>query len=152
MKNGWILTANAGLDQSNVPKGHAIGWPSDAVKSIRKLREVFHTTDSGQRIGIIVSDSCCRPMRLGVTAIALLASGIDPIRSLKGTDDLFGRRLRITNEAIADQLATAANAVMGNAAESIPAAIIRDHGIPSSDFEGWVPGIEIEEDIYKEVL
>jgi F420-0:gamma-glutamyl ligase len=54
----------------------------------------------------------------------------------------------MTQEAIADQLATAANMLMGNAAESIPTVIIRDHGIALSDFEGWVPGIEAEEDLF----
>jgi F420-0:gamma-glutamyl ligase len=86
---------------------------------------------------------------LGVTAIALAVSGIDPITDLRGTFDLDGKKLEITNEALADQLATAANMLMGNAAESIPAVIVRDHLISFSEFEGWVPGIDPHEDLFQ---
>ena len=79
---------------------------------------------------------------LGVTAFALVCVGLDPLLSQQGVEDLFGKPLRITTEAIADQLATAANFVMGNAGQSTPAAIIRAHGLRLSDFAGWVPGIE----------
>jgi len=83
-----------------------------------------------------------------VTAFALVVSGFDPLVSKIGERDLFGRELTMTVEAVADQLATAANMIMGNAAESRPATIIRNHGIPFTDFEGWVPGISKEEDLF----
>lgn len=144
LKEGSILCANAGLDESNAPDGSIIGWPEDPVKSIRNLRIGL----GPERIGILISDSCCRPRRWGVTAIALVVSCFDPIRSEVGKHDLFGRELRITQEAVADQLATASNALMGNADQGIPAVIIRDHNIPFTDFEGWVPAVESEEDIF----
>jgi F420-0:gamma-glutamyl ligase len=103
---------------------------------------------SRSSIAIIISDSTCKPSRLGVTAIALTCAGIDPVRNERGKKDLFGRPLAITNEAIADQLATAGNFLMGNADQCTPAVIIRDHGLPFSDFCGWVDGIEPEEDIF----
>ena len=70
----------------------------------------------------------------------------------KGKQDLFGKELKITTEAIADQLATAANTLMGNASQSTPIVIIRDHGIPLSDFAGWVPGIEPSADLFRGIL
>lgn len=161
-----ILIANAGLDESNAPEGFAIGWPVDPVASVRKLRGLLVDWLIGYQnlkqktkqpdnqttkpsLGIILSDSCCRPRRLGVTAFALAVSGLDPLQSQKGKEDLFGKSLRITTEAVADQLATAANFLMGNAGQSVPAVIIRDHGLTLSEWEGWVPGIEPEEDLFR---
>ncbi len=103
-------------------------------------------------VALLLTDSGLSPRRLGVTAFALAIAGMDPTRSLIGSPDLFGKALRLTEEAIADQLATAANAVMGNAAECTPAAFIRDHGIPFSNYVGWVPGIERERDLYHGVI
>ena len=145
---GTLLVPNAGLDQSNVPEGCAIGWPLDPVASAKLLRQRIEAT-TGKRIALVVSDSCCRPRRWGVTAFALVCSGLDPLSSQIGRKDLFGRPLTMTVEAVADQLATAANAVMGNADQAIPAAIIREHGLSLSDFEGWVPGIEPKEDLFQ---
>jgi len=145
---GTILAINAGLDESNIAEGFAIGWPKDPVKSVRKLREDIEEK-IGSQIGVILSDSCCRPRRIGVTAMALTVSGMDPLMNMVGQRDLFDKELRMTIEARADQLATAANFLMGNAAQSIPAVIIRDHGLPLSDFNGWVSGIAMEADIFR---
>jgi coenzyme F420-0:L-glutamate ligase len=147
LREGTLLVPNAGLDQSNVPEGQCIGWPLDPVSSLRTLRKALMQR-TGYRLALILSDSCCRPRRRGVTAFALVVSGLDPFSSLIGKEDLFHRELAMTVEARADQLSTAANMVMGNASESLPAAIIRDHGFPLSDFEGWVPGITREEDLF----
>jgi coenzyme F420-0:L-glutamate ligase/coenzyme F420-1:gamma-L-glutamate ligase len=144
---GSLLVPNAGLDQSNVAEGFAIGWPYDPVTSVHTLRKSLEK-HTGKRIAVILTDSCCRPRRWGVTAFALVVSGFDPLSSQIGKPDLFGHPLTMTQEAIADQLATAANAVMGNAAQSIPAAVIREHEIPFSDFVDWVPGILKEEDLF----
>lgn len=142
---GSLLIANAGLDQSNAGDDHCIGWPVDPVTSVRKLHDAL---SKKKKVSVIITDSCCLPRRSGVIAIALTVAGFDPIRLQKGARDLFGRALALTNEALADQLATAANSVMGNADQSIPAVIIRDHGIHSSNFIGWVPGIAKKEDIF----
>lgn len=151
MKRGRILCPNAGLDQSNVAKGSAIGWPFDPVQSASSLRKVIRRlTDS--HIAVIVSDSCCRPGRLGVTAFALAVSGMDPLRSEVGRKDLFNKPLKFTHEAIADQLATAANTVMGNAGQSIPAAVIRGHGFALTNFSEWVEGVTPKDDLFADVL
>ena len=136
-----ILIANAGLDQSNVGEGYAVGWPLDPAESAGKLRRELECA-------VIISDSCCTPRRQGVTAFALAVSGLDPIRSEIGSVDLFGKKLRMTNEAVADQLSTAANFLMGNAGQSVPTVIVRGHNLKLSEFEGWVPGIQPGEDLF----
>jgi coenzyme F420-0:L-glutamate ligase len=145
MTQGVLLVPNAGLDQSNAPPGFAIGWPRDPVASARTIRRRL---EEQMQQAVVLSDSCCRPGRLGVTAFALTVSGLDPIQSQIGIPDLFGKPLQMTQEAVADQLATAANLLMGNAAEGIPAVLIRDHGFSLSNYEGWVPGIDPEEDLF----
>ncbi len=166
LPRGTILTANAGLDESNVEPGYAVGWPKDPVASAVRLKRNLESlmaspssdsSDSSprtkpeqtKRIATIITDSTCHPRRAGVTAFALACAGIDPLLDRKGESDLFGRVLRITSEAACDQLATAANFLMGNAGQSIPAVLIRGHGIPPSDFAGWVPGIEPGEDLFR---
>ncbi|MDD5026196.1 MAG: coenzyme F420-0:L-glutamate ligase [Candidatus Peribacteraceae bacterium] len=148
---GTILVANAGLDLSNTAEGTAIGWPHDPVESIASIRRHIKEK-TGADVAVIITDSQCRPRRWGVVACALAISGLDPLEDLRGREDLFGHTLSMTQEARADQLATAANAVMGNASESIPAAIIRDHGLSFNNFEGWVPGIEPEEDLFRGII
>lgn len=170
LTEGTILVANAGLDESNAANNCAIGWPVDPVASVGRLRRelekrlsekwkveseklkkknfslsTFHST----QVAIILTDSICTPRRTGVTAIALAVSGMDPLQSQKGKTDLFGKPLKITVEAVADQLATAANFLMGNAGQSVPAVIVRDHGLELSAWEGWVPGIEKERDLFR---
>lgn len=162
LRIGSIFAPNAGMDESNIDTGFAVGWPTDPVASARAIQESFLPSPGrensregegrGVRVAVIIGDSCCRPRRLGVTAFALTVSGFDPLKSEVGSSDLFGHELRVTVEATADQLATAANALMGNADQSTPAVIIRDHGIPLSGFSGWVDGIEPEEDLFKSVI
>jgi F420-0:gamma-glutamyl ligase len=121
------------------------------VGASEQIRQAF-AAHHGKDIAVIVTDSCLRHGRIGVIAFALTACGIDPIRSEIGKEDLFGHKLRITQEAIADQLSTAANFLMGNAAQCTPAVLIRGHGLPFSGFSGWVPGVEPEEDIFRGIL
>lgn len=150
LTEGTIFAANAGLDQSNVAKGWAVGWPRDPVASVRRLHSQIE--QRVPHVSVVLSDSCCIPRRRGVIAYALAVSGIDPLASEIGHEDLFGTPLRITVEARADQLATAANILMGNAGQGVPAVIVRDHGGPLTEFEGWVPGIEPENDLFRGIL
>lgn len=140
---GTLLVPNAGLDMSNIAEGYVVGWPKDPVASCRELGKL----GTGE-IGVVISDSGLVPRRRGVLAFALSCYGFDPIASMIDTPDLFGQNMRVTEEAVADQLATAANMVMGNTDQSTPAAIIRDHHLPASDFCGWVPAIDREKDLF----
>lgn len=145
LRTGSLLVPNAGLDTSNVPPDRAIGWPADSAASASALRAALGAA-------VIITDSCCVPRRLGVLAFALAVSGLPPHRNEIGQKDLYGAELRITVEATADQLAVAANAVMGNARQSCPAAVIRDHGIPLTDDGGWVPAMPAEKDLFRELF
>ncbi len=139
-----VLVPNAGLDESNVENGRAVGWPVDPVQSAKTISDTL-------QVPVIISDSFIIPRRSGVMAFALTVCGIDPIRNDIGKHDLFGHPLALTKEAVADQLCVMANAVMGNGNQSSPAAIIRDHGVPSSAFCGWVPGVSTAEDLFQEL-
>lgn len=123
VKNG-ILTANAGIDEKNAPKGHVVLWPKDPERSARKLRdqlaEAFHT-----KLSVIIVDSRVTPLRLGTSGLALATAGSPSTRDYRGLKDLSGRVIRITRHNLADDLASSAHAVMGEGAESTPAALVR---------------------------
>lgn len=151
LERGSILAVNAGVDTSNVPEGFAVGWPKDPVATARLLRETLRK-ESGKNVAVLITDSCCRPRRLGVTAMALTVCGFEPLVTQIGTRDLFGNTLTMTYEAIADQLATAANFLMGNANQCVPGVVVRGHGLAMSDFCGWVAGIDPGEDLFQGLL
>jgi len=123
VKNG-ILTANAGIDEKNAPKGHVVLWPKDPERSARKLRDqlaaAFHN-----ELSMIIVDSRVTPLRLGTSGLALATAGSPSTRDYRGLKDLSGRAIRITRHNLADDLASSAHAVMGEGAESTPAALIR---------------------------
>ena len=124
IKNNTLM-ANAGIDKSNVPPGYASLLPLDSRASAEKLREEVkrHT---GKTIGVMIIDSRTQPLRLGNIGMTLGVAGFRPVADDRGRKDLFGNELRITRRAIADNLASACTAVMGESNESIPAALIRD--------------------------
>jgi len=124
MKNNMFI-ANAGVDHSNAPKDHAILWPKNPSLSADNIRKEFKKR-LNVNIGVIISDSHCSPLRTGTTGFALATSGLDAIIDERGKQDLFGNKMRITQRAIADGLASAAVVVMGETNEGIPAVLIRD--------------------------
>lgn len=118
-----VLIANAGADQSNAPLGHAALWPEDPQGTAEGLRRAFR--EKGLDVGVMVIDSRTMPLRMGSSAVALGVAGFAPVEDLRGRRDLFGRAMRIKRAALADELAAAANLVMGETAESIPIAVAR---------------------------
>jgi coenzyme F420-0:L-glutamate ligase / coenzyme F420-1:gamma-L-glutamate ligase len=122
-RHGFVC-ASAGVDASNTP-GDAIVvlLPLDPDESARRLRERLLDL-GGVDVGVIVSDSFGRAWRQGTTDVALGVAGIAPLRDLRGTMDSRGRELKTTQIAVADELAGAAELVMGKASR-IPAAIVR---------------------------
>lgn len=118
-----VLIANAGADQSNAPLGHAALWPEDPQETAEGLRQAFKK--KGLDVGVMVIDSRTMPLRMGSSAVALGVAGFAPVEDLRGRKDLFGRAMRIKRAALADELAAAANLVMGETAESIPVAVAR---------------------------
>ncbi|MCJ7632779.1 coenzyme F420-0:L-glutamate ligase [Candidatus Bathyarchaeota archaeon] len=123
-RHGW-LCANSGVDISNVSGGDSATLlpvnPDQSAKRIRKRIEDL----SGKKIAVIISDTFGRPFRIGHTDIAIGCSGISPISDLRGTVDAYGYVMRVKQTAIIDELASAAELVIGNSSEGVPAAIIR---------------------------
>jgi coenzyme F420-0:L-glutamate ligase / coenzyme F420-1:gamma-L-glutamate ligase len=119
-----FVCASAGVDASNAKgAGTLVLLPADPDESARRLRERVRDL-SGVDVGVIVSDSFGRPFRRGTTDVALGVSGLVPLLDLKGTRDPVGYELHATEIAVADELAGAAELVMGKT-DGVPAAIVR---------------------------
>lgn len=121
-QHGFVC-ANAGVDFSNVPPGRAALLPSDPDRSARRIRDGI-VRASGRRVAVVVSDTFGRPWRRGVTDVAIGVAGLVAVRDVRGEPDTFGRPLGTTEICVADELAAAAELVMGKTA-GIPAAVIR---------------------------
>jgi coenzyme F420-0:L-glutamate ligase/coenzyme F420-1:gamma-L-glutamate ligase len=119
---GYVM-ANAGVDQSNVgPDGAdcVLLLPEDPDASAQGLKRCLDK-QFGVDLGIIINDSFGRPWRQGVVGVALGAAGVPSLQNLVGVPDLFGRAMRVTEVAIADEIAAAASLLMGQADEGRPA-------------------------------
>jgi len=121
-RHGFIC-ANAGIDLSNVDSGWAALLPVDADRSARHIRDALRAS-AGVDVGVVISDTFGRPWRRGLTDVAIGVCGIAAVLDLRDTPDALGRTLKVTEVAIADEVASAAELVMGKAA-GIPAAIVR---------------------------
>ncbi|NND84398.1 MAG: coenzyme F420-0:L-glutamate ligase [Acidimicrobiia bacterium] len=128
-RHGFVC-ANAGVDRSNVHDGTVVLLPRDPDRSAHRLRTGLEQRFEGP-IAVVVTDTFGRPWRRGVADIAIGVSGIDPIVDHRGLPDMYGRPMEVTEVAIVDELAAAADLVMGKA-DGIPAAIVR--GLE------WTPG------------
>ncbi len=125
-KHGFIC-ANAGVDKSNVPgERNVVPLPKDPDRSARLIRAKIKEL-AGKDTAVIISDTHGRALRRGEINIAIGVAGIKPIRDRRGESDLFGYVLRVKQTAIADELASAAELVIGQASEGTPAAIIRGY-------------------------
>ena len=133
MKNGIMISethqglvcANAGIDESNVEKGFATLLPKNADNSADKLRRKIKTR-AGKNVAVIISDTFGRPFREGQTDIAKGISGMSSIINYEGKRDTFGRVLRVTAIAVADEICSASELVRGKMLNT-PIAIIRNY-------------------------
>jgi coenzyme F420-0:L-glutamate ligase/coenzyme F420-1:gamma-L-glutamate ligase len=139
-KHGFVC-ANAGIDLSNVTRGHAALLPEDSDRSARRIRDRILGTH-GVSVGVIVSDTFGRPWRRGVTDVAIGCAGIAAVVDLRGTEDSLGRELMVTEVCVADELAAAADLVCGKA-EGIPVALVR--GVDPS----WLRDSSVREEIVR---
>ena len=121
-KHGFVC-ANAGVDLSNVEDGFVALLPDDSDRSARRLRDGIRAR-AGVEVAVIVSDTFGRPWRKGLTDVAIGCAGIGAILDLRGTTDAQGRELQVTEVAVVDELAAAADLVMGKAL-GVAAAVIR---------------------------
>ena len=127
-KHGFVC-ANAGVDQSNVPggKGRIVApLPKNPDRTARNIRKGI-MKQTGKDVAVIVSDTHGRPLREGEINVAVGVAGLNPIRDRRGEKDLFGYELRIKQTAVGDELASAAELVIGQAKEGIPVAIVRGY-------------------------
>jgi len=134
-----FVCANAGIDLSNVERGQAALLPVDSDRSARRIRDVVRAKLDIE-IAVIISDTFGRPWRRGVTDVAIGSAGIGPILDLRGSTDALGRELQVTEVAVVDELASAAELVMGKNS-GIPAAIVR--GIPNDWFRAGTVADEV---------
>lgn len=122
------VQANAGIDQSNIPaepgNPRVLLLPVDPDASARRLREALSAA-CGFDLPVIIADSAGRPWRNGILGFAIGSAGIQPVVDKVGERDLFGRPLEITQVAVVDELACAASLLMGQAAEGLPAVLVR---------------------------
>lgn len=132
-RHGFVC-ANAGIDLSNVERGWAALLPEDPDRSARRIRDGIRRR-CGSDIGVIVSDTFGRTWRRGVTDVAIGSAGLVPVVDLRGTHDAYGRELQVTEVAVVDEIAGAAELVMGKST-GVPVAIVRGLGeevFPSPD-------------------
>lgn len=125
-RHDGIICANAGMDHSNVDASGE--WrlllPQDANQSAASLRDMLQAS-TGQRLGVVVSDSHGRPFRLGTVGVAIGAAGLPSLLDLRGKTDIFGHTLQVTEVALADEIAAAAGLLMGQRDEKLPVVVVR---------------------------
>jgi len=134
-RSGFVCI-NAGVDKSNVEGEDAYTLlPADSDASAREIRSQIRKL-TGKNLAVIICDTYSRPFRRGQVELAIGAAGMKPFRDYRGKKDLFGYVMKVKNSAIADEIASAAELVMGQGNESIPVVIIKN-----------LKGIEMAEDV-----
>lgn len=138
IKDGTLIP-NAGIDESNAGDIYVL-WPKDAQQTANAIRAYLAQRFGLREIGVIITDSTCRPMRLGVSGIALAFSGFRPLRDYVGQSDLFDRPFKVSQADIVGGLASTAVLMMGEGAERTPLALLRE--VTVADFVDRDPTAE----------
>lgn len=122
---GMVL-ANAGIDRSNVDSDPdlVLLFPADPDASAARLRDTLQTSCGGP-LGVVIADSVGRAWRMGTTGMAIGSAGVEALANLRGQRDMHGRVLEVSEHAVADSIASAAELLMGEAAEATPVIILR---------------------------
>ena len=119
-----FVCANSGVDLSNVEEGWAALLPLDPDRSARRIRDGLRARTGLTSVGVIVSDTFGRAWRRGVTDVAIGVAGVAAVVDLRGTQDALGRELQVTEVCVADEIAAAAELVMGKS-RAVPVAVVR---------------------------
>ncbi|MDG6901813.1 MAG: coenzyme F420-0:L-glutamate ligase [Nitrososphaerota archaeon] len=119
-----LLTPNAGIDKSNVRHGMVVLYPRRTEALAAMIRRGLKFS-LGVDVAVVVCDSRLMPMRRGTTGVAVASSGLDAIVDMRGRRDLFGNVLKVTSQAIADDLGSAAQVLMGESSEGTPIVLVR---------------------------
>ena len=128
------ICVNAGIDQSNVGDGRILLLPKDPSASAKAIRSRLD-----KDCAVIITDTCGRPFRCGVAGVAVGWAGIGALRDWRGERDMYGKALEITLEAIVDEIASAANMLMGEAGGGTPAVVFRGLQYPRSGGSVFMP-------------
>lgn len=118
-----FICANSGIDLSNVEKGWAALLPVDSDRSARRIKDIIRARLAVE-VGVVVSDTFGRPWRRGLTDVAIGVAGIAAVVDLRGTPDALGRTMQVTEVCVADEIASAAELVMGKSTGT-PVAVVR---------------------------
>lgn len=145
-KHGFV-SANAGVDRSNVEEDLICLLPIDPDESARRILEGMRET-TGKETAVIVTDTWGRPWRLGQVDFAIGLSGMSPFRDYRGETDMFGYTLSVTNIAVADELASAAELAKGKLA-GVPVVIVRGYDYPKGEGSARDMIRPIEEDLFR---
>lgn len=152
-KQGWICI-NAGVDKSNVEDEDAYVLlpinPDDSAEKIRS--EILKRTS--KKVAVVITDTYSRPFRRGQVEFAIGIAGLSPFRDYRGQKDLFGHVLKVKNTAVADEIACAAELLMGQGGESMPVVIIKNLGnlAVREDVSSSELLISKDEDLFKNTL
>jgi coenzyme F420-0:L-glutamate ligase/coenzyme F420-1:gamma-L-glutamate ligase len=127
-QNLGLVMANAGIDRSNVvqqsDEEYVLLLPIDPDASSNRLRDKINKR-LGVKVGIIINDSIGRAWRIGTTGHAIGVAGLPAVIDLRGEKDMFGKELLVSEQAVADELASAASLLQGQASEALPIVVIR---------------------------
>jgi len=125
-----LVMANAGIDHSNIDVGEAgervLLLPEDPDASCARLRDAIKER-LGVTVGVIINDSVGRAWRVGTVGLAIGVAGLPAVVDLRGDTDRHGRELLVSEQAVADELASAASLLQGQAAEGLPVVLIRGY-------------------------
>lgn len=145
-----FISASSGIDQSNVDGSDetVLLLPLDPDATARALCDAFFH-ETGARVGVIISDSHGRPFRLGNMGVAIGVAGMPALIDLRGEVDLFGRVLKMSIQAYADEVASAANLLSGEAAEGRPVVLVRGLSYPTQDGRASDYIRPVETDLYR---
>lgn len=124
-----FICANAGVDRSNMPRGFLALLPRDPDRSAQRLRTKIRRA-TGAEIAVVITDTFGRPWRKGLTDVAIGVAGMPALVDYRGTTDTFGRVLTVTEVALVDEVAAAADLVMGKA-KGVPLAVVRGLEYPA---------------------
>jgi coenzyme F420-0:L-glutamate ligase len=147
LKNG-NLTPNAGIDRSNIMKESVVLWPKNPYKSAELIQKALKKIYKIQNLGIIIADSACEPLRLGVHGISIGHFGFEGIEDCRNKKDIYGKKFQFTQRAIADSLATAALLEMGETNEKKPFAHVRGANIKFINKADKSKNIPLKEDLF----
>lgn len=134
IKSGHLLP-NAGVDASNAPEGHVTLLPENPHETAQLLRKEIYQ-ELARHVAVLIIDSRTHPMRYGCGGVAIACSGIPSVIDERGRRDLFGKELHVTRRAVADNIASAAELIMGESDERIPAVLVRGLDIQFGEYEG----------------